>query len=74
MAKLIDDLLQLSRVTRQDVSKQPVNLSMLVWDSIKKCRERDPLRKVETNIAADVIVNGDPGLLAIAIDNLVSNA
>lgn len=74
MAALIDDLLQLSRVSRQDFNTQPLNLSALVWDSINKYRELEPLRKVETNIAPDVIVNGDSGLLAIAIDNLVSNA
>jgi len=74
MAMLIDDLLQLSRVTRKDFHKQPVSLSNLVTDSLKKYREQEPLRKVETNIAADVVVNGDPDLLAIAIDNLVSNA
>lgn len=74
MAKLIDDLLQLSQVTRKDIDKQPVNLSQLVWGSIKKYQDLDPLRKVEADIAPDVIVNGDSGLLAIAIDNLVSNA
>jgi signal transduction histidine kinase/PAS domain-containing protein len=74
MATLIDDLLQLSRVTRKDFNKRPVNLSELVISSINKHREQDPLRKVEIDIAANVIVDGDPDLLAIAIENLVSNA
>ena len=74
MALLIDNLMQLSRVTRKDMSKQPVNLSGLVKDSLKKYQEQDPLRTVDTKIPADIIVNGDADLLAIVIDNLVSNA
>lgn len=74
MALLIDDLLQLSRVTRKDLNKHQVNLSGLVMDSLKKYHEQEPQRNVETHIAEDVVVSGDPDLLAIAVDNLVSNA
>ena len=74
MAMLIDDLLQLSRVTRKNINMQPVNLSGLVAENIKKYQELDPLRNVEINIAENIIVKGDPDLLGIAVDNLVSNA
>ncbi|WP_455204387.1 ATP-binding protein [Kaarinaea lacus] len=74
MAILIDDLLRLSRISRKDLSNQPVNLSQLVAESINKQREQDSLREIQIDIAKDVFANGDPDLLAIAIDNLISNA
>lgn len=74
MDTLIDDLLKLSRVTRKEVTKQPVNLSLLVTDSVKKQQEQQPQRSIEIKIAENVFANGDPDLLSIAIDNLISNA
>jgi signal transduction histidine kinase/PAS domain-containing protein len=74
MAILIDDLLKLSRVTQKEISKQPVNISQLVAQSIHKFQEQEPSRTIEVSIAENVFANGDPDLLTIAIDNLVSNA
>lgn len=74
MAILIDDLLKLSRITRKDISCKPVNLSQLVFESVNKQREQDSLREIQIEIAKNVFANGDPDLLAIAIDNLISNA
>jgi len=74
MATLIDDLLKLSSATRKEINKQAVNLTQLVVDSINKHQEQDPLRSVEIKIAENVFAKGDPDLLSIAFDNLVSNA
>jgi len=74
MAKLIDDLLELSRVTRNDIVKQPINLSKLVEDSISKCKEQDRSREVSVTIAPNMKIYGDRDMLSIAIDNLVANS
>jgi signal transduction histidine kinase/PAS domain-containing protein len=74
MSMLIDDLLQLSRVTRKTLNKKQINLSELVEETIKKYQEQNLSRKVKIKIAPDIGVNADPDLLAIVIDNLVSNA
>ena len=74
MAQLIDDLLQLSRVTRKDINRQTVNVTDLVRESLNKYHEQNPARNVEMRVAENVIANGDPDLLAVAIDNLISNA
>lgn len=74
MSMLIDDLLQLSRVTRQTLNKKQIDLSDLVEETLKKYQEQDASRQVKIQIAPDITVNADPDLLTIVIDNLVSNA
>jgi signal transduction histidine kinase len=74
MSLLIDDLLRLSRVTRLDLHWQPVNLSELTRDSLVKLQDQQPGRKVKTDIALDLIANGDPALLGILMNNLTGNA
>jgi len=74
MAQLIDDLLQLSRVTRKDIVIKRINLSELVNDSFNKCIEHEQRQDITINIASDLITNGDPDLMSVVIDNLVSNA
>ncbi len=74
MRELMDDLLRLSRVTQTEMSIQPVNLSELVRDVLRALASQDPERKVETRIADNVEVEADPGLMRIALENLLSNA
>jgi len=74
MATLIDDLLQLSRVTRQQIHKESINLSLLAQDVIQKYKYEHPDRNVTFVIDDNMKVEGDMGLLRIALDNLISNA
>ncbi|MCI0508388.1 MAG: PAS domain S-box protein [Gammaproteobacteria bacterium] len=74
MAALIDDLLQLSRVTRQEFHKEHINLSLLARDVIQKYKYENPDRDVKIIIDENMNDNGDAGLLRIALDNLISNA
>jgi len=74
MSELIDDLLQLSRVSRFTINRTRVNLSELVKTSVKRLQEIDPRENATIDIEPNIIVEGDRNLLSIAIDNLVSNA
>ncbi|WP_306536196.1 ATP-binding protein [Geobacter sp.] len=74
MGELIDDLLDLYRVTRSELVCEEVDLSTLVGEVAEELRQREPGRAVEFVIAADVTVWGDPQLLRIALENLVGNA
>ena len=74
MSNLIDNLLQLSRVSRFNINRTQVNLSNLLLESVRKQQEIDPRDDAEINIESDIYVNGDRNLLSIAVDNLVSNA
>jgi PAS domain S-box-containing protein len=74
MGELIDDLLKLSRVTRQDLRGQNVNLSALATEIAAELRAREPGRVVDWSLAPQVLAAGDPHLLRIVMDNLLGNA
>jgi signal transduction histidine kinase len=74
MALLIDDLLELSRVTRTTLRRQRVDMSSLCREIAAEIRKSDPEREVEFVISEGLSANADPRLLAIALENLLSNA
>ncbi len=74
MSQLIDDLLGLSQAARSPVNRQRVNLSALTHEICSELHAEAPGREVEFVIAADVWDEGDPGLLAVVLRNLLANA
>jgi len=74
MGQLIEDLLNLSRITRRDMGRQEVDLSVLAREIAAELRASDPQRQVEFVIADEMIVQGDASLLRIVLENLMNNA
>lgn len=74
MAQLIDDLLSLSRVTRANVDRMPVDLSALAESIASDLQNEQPERRVQVSITPGLVVKGDARLLRIALTNLLSNA
>lgn len=74
MGKLIDDLLELSRVGRAAVVKKSVNLSELAAHACDSLCESYPGRRVECVVSDGLSARGDRLLLAQMIGNLVGNA
>ena len=74
MGQLIDDLLNLSRVTRSQLARQRVDLSALAREIAAELQTHDPPRQVELVIAGEAVVQGDAHLLRIALENLMDNA
>jgi light-regulated signal transduction histidine kinase (bacteriophytochrome) len=74
MAMLIDDLLQLSRVTRAEMRRDLVNLSDLAHSIAADLQRGDPQREVEFVIAAGVEIDGDSRLFHLVLENLLGNA
>ena len=74
MGRLIDDLLNLSRLTRTTIQHKPVNLSDLAQQIVQDLQSHDPDRRVSVTISNDLSVLGDPGLLSAVLQNLFSNA
>lgn len=74
MGELIDDLLQLSRVTRAEMHHAMVDMSALAESVIEELRRADPNRRVETTIQPGLEASGDLHLLRIVLVNLLSNA
>ena len=74
MAGLIDDLLALSRLTRAEMKRAPVNLSATAQAVVDELRQRDPQRDVTVDIADGLKTEGDERLLRVALENLLGNA
>ena len=74
MGQLIDDLLELSRVGRTELSPKTVNLSNVVQQVAKDLQDTEPKRHAEFIISPDVLAHGDPRLLRLVMQNLVGNA
>jgi len=74
MAVLIDDLLNLSRVTRSEMHVGPLDLSALATGIAEDLQKRDPERRVEFAITPGLRVSADPGLMRVVLQNLLDNA
>ncbi len=74
MSELIDDMLKLSRVTRQEINIDQVDLGSMVEARVNYYREENPERSVKARIKTGLTARGDAALLRIALDNLIDNA
>jgi PAS domain S-box-containing protein len=74
MSLLIDDLLGLSRVTRAEIQRSVIDLGQLAQMIAAELKNNEPDRVVEFVIAKGIMVEGDPRLLRVAMDNLLGNA
>ena len=74
MAELIDDLLNLSRVTRADLRREPVDMSAHVRSVIAALRESQPERQVDLVVQDGLVAEADPKLLDVVLTNLLGNA
>ena len=74
MGQLIDDLLNLSKVTRAIMKSVPVDLSELAQGIAGELQRTQPERRVNFNIAPHLKAHGDPNLLQVALENLLNNA
>jgi PAS domain S-box-containing protein len=74
MGVLIDDLLNLSRISRADMRFQTVDLSQLANEIARDLHADDPARKAEFVIAKDLRATGDPHLVQVVLQNLIGNS
>lgn len=74
MSQLIEAMLRLSRVTRGELNRASVDLSVLVKSIADELKKAEPGRRVEFVIADGLIAEGDPTMLRAVADNLIRNA
>ena len=74
MGQLIDDLLNLSRVTRSEMYLEPVDLSLLASGICTELQQSQPERQVEFVIQTGVLAQGDTRLVRVLLVNLLNNA
>jgi len=74
MSELIEDLLRLSRLRREPLQKQPVDMRALVQEVAGELRATDTSRQLDISIGELPPVDADPSLLRQVWVNLVANA
>lgn len=74
MGRLIDDLLDLSRVTRGETKCTNVDLVLLARETIASLEANEAGRHVDWLLPQRMAVIGDEGLLRIVMGNLLGNA
>jgi signal transduction histidine kinase len=74
MSEMIDALLTLSRLTRNPLEIETINLSAMAEEIIELFRQAEPQRKVSVSITPGITGRGDPRMIRIALQNLLGNA
>lgn len=74
MARLIDDMLNLSRLTRGELRKEEVDLSDIARTIVADLRSCEPDRQVQFLIQDNLRAEGDKRLLRAVLENLLGNA
>ena len=74
MGQLIDGLLVLSRVTRKELTRQPLRLDAIAARVTERLHAAEPGREVEVRIEDGLEATGDPQLVESILENLLGNA
>jgi len=74
MGNLIDDVLTISKISRETISRRVFNISEAVNDVVEQKRQLYPNTKFNIEIESDLKLNADPRMVLIALDNVIDNA
>lgn len=74
MGCLIDELLELSRVNRTNLTLERVDLSALAQEAVAELQTDEPQRHVDVEITPGLTSSGDLQLLRSVLANLLGNA
>ncbi len=74
MERLIDSLLEFSCVARVEMRRKAVDLCAMAKSVAADLKLTAPDRRVTFRITAAIVVEGDPDLLRVVLDNLIGNA
>jgi PAS domain S-box-containing protein len=74
MNRLIEALLQFSRLVHAELNRERVDLSSIAKEVAGELKGMEPARRVEVRIADRIDANGDANLLRVVLANLLGNA
>jgi len=74
MAQLIDDMLMLSRASRSEMRREPVDMTLLARGLAAELRATRAERDVTIEVESGLVANADLQLLRIVMTNLLGNA
>jgi len=74
LARLIDDVLKLSRLTRLELTKAPLDLSAIATEVAEEIKARHPHLQAEFDIEPGLAAEGDGQLIRLLFQNLYENS
>jgi PAS domain S-box-containing protein len=74
MNELIDNMLNLSKISKQQVTTKDIDLGAIAMSVVKELRNAAPGRTVDVVISGDLSAICDDQLMTIALSNLIGNA
>jgi light-regulated signal transduction histidine kinase (bacteriophytochrome) len=74
MGQLIDDLMNLSRTSRAELHRRPINLSSLAETVFGQLKAAYPERNVVVTVAPGLAALADESLTRVLLENLLGNA
>lgn len=74
MGRLIEDLIELARLSRHEIRRQKVDLSRLAGEIVADLRQLEPERRIEVVIEDGLAASADPVLMRNVLQNLLDNA
>ena len=74
MTDYVDALLSVAETSQAPLTMSSVNLSAIAQAVLDELQARDPMRRVQREIQPGLVVQGDPRLLRMLLENLLNNA
>jgi PAS domain S-box-containing protein len=74
MTDIIEDMLTLSRIDRQELKCEDIDLSSLVHEILQELKHQATGRHVQFEVESNIHIQADPRLVHMAIENLLRNA
>jgi light-regulated signal transduction histidine kinase (bacteriophytochrome) len=74
MAAMLDGLLELARLGRAELRREPVDLGALAAEAADELAATAGERSVRVRIAPSLVATGDPRLLRVLVGHLIGNA
>ncbi|TDK33096.1 CHASE domain-containing protein [Luteimonas terrae] len=74
MDALIDALLKMSRISRGEFKRTPLDLSRMAGEVLGELRQSEPAREIAVRIAPELRAEGDAALVRNLLENLLGNA
>jgi two-component system sensor histidine kinase/response regulator len=74
MGQLIDDLLNLSKVARSELTRGDVDLGSMANSILDDLQKSQPDRQVRCTVSGPLTANADPRLARVVLENLLGNS
>ena|GEM_PF-1490156 len=74
MGELIDGILVLSRITRGEIQRDPIDISALVTQLLEELARSEPERQIGWQVEPDLRATGDLRMIQVMLRNLLGNA